>query len=310
MSSEHMKMFFNKFGEDLDMVRSGKMTMEILAQRATACYEMLSPPQEPVQVDSPSLAVETSSCHLPLSVPVAVKKSAGAAKVKKGRPVKPIELVNQVKKRGYCDGACGAVLWKNGNKQWTHRTVSQCQSDPASPDGLCVKHQTELETQGFLRCGRMNADNVEVTPGFFGTEEQFTSFTPDHSRWVRMLENALKEGLVSEVEKSKPRGAPVVFENKVNGHVDGECCNVLNQFKGGKSKFWKCDEDAVAFGFCGACQKKSIADGYSRYGQVVEGEDFKITAEIFGTVAQIGGVAASHKAYVVKLKNQLGDEEC
>ena len=110
-------------------------------------------------------------------------------------------------------------------------------------------------------------------------------------------------------KKSKPRGAAVVFENKVKPHVDGECCNVLNQFKGGKSKFWKCDEDAVVDGVCGACQKKNIADGYFRYGQVVEGEDFKITASIFGTVAQIGGVAASHKAYVVKLKNQLGDEE-
>ena len=208
MSTEYMEMFFNKFGEDLDMVRSGKMTMEILAQRATACYEMLSPPHKPVQEDSSSLVMETSSSIISLSdscdndtdqqseESVAVNHEKKHNSSKKKIP-KTLIFENQIKSKGFRVGVCCAVDWgkQRPDGMW-NRIARQCREDSVSDEGFCIEHHKEWTEKKGIRGGFVKPDNLEIGVDFLDDEYNLSGVTKGHSNWIKIWKNAWVQGRV------------------------------------------------------------------------------------------------------------------
>ena len=189
----------------------------------------------------------------------------------------------------------------------------------AAAEKLKLETETRLETEAEILVEKYTAQMKKVPKSKAGASPKPADFDKKlMSQTIRemcmkiaTLEDALKSapppaaaGSKSK-KKSALRGAKIEFSNKVKCHADGECCAVLNKFQGQKSTFRKCDEDATASGLCGSCHKNNLRDGFNRYGVVVEGEVFEISAEIFGSDDEIGACAKSHQSYVSRLKNNI-----
>ena len=119
-------------------------------------------------------------------VKVATKRSAGGSKkaVKKEKVIKPFQVINQVKSRGFKTDCCVCVEWAFPTNNI--RQFSQCRAEPLE-NGMCKKHNRSFKTNGYHRNGRLkdNSDGSEIfEEGFFGTPAEYNTQSQKHTKWV------------------------------------------------------------------------------------------------------------------------------
>lgn len=118
-------------------------------------------------------------------------KSAGGGKKKAKAPKVPAQTIakNTIEKMGFVDGMCSACLWKSPDGKWVNINISQCQDD-AGVNGLCSKHNLEMENFGVLRCGSCGPDNTTFSAKMLGNlmyPEYIAKVSKNHRGLVEKL---------------------------------------------------------------------------------------------------------------------------